>query len=318
MTKEKIHGCDVVIVGAGPAGMTAALYAARKKLKTVVVSVDIGGQASITPVIDNYPGFATVGGFELMAKFQAQALKWGAEFVASKIVSLEKKKDGTFLLTASDRTIYSCRAVILAFGKTPKSMNIPGEEKFIGKGVSTCITCDGPLYANVPVAIVGGGNSAVEGAREMANIASKVYVVHKRDHLLASDDEMEKVKRLKNVEILLNTAPVEVKGHKMVDSFIVEDVQTRKHKELKVEGVFVEIGYEIQSRFLKGLVTLNQRNEIIVNEKMETDCPGIFAAGDVTNTPYKQAVSSAGDGCKAAMEAHRYLIGAKSIGIDWS
>lgn len=299
---------DVIIIGGGAAGMTAALYTARKNLKTMIISVDIGGQTALPSNIENYPGYDGVNGFELMMKFQSQATKWGAEMITGKVIKLEKDGD-IFKLELESGAKHESKAVILAFGKTPRALNIPGEDKFMGKGVSTCVTCDGPFYKGKTVAIVGGGNSALGGARELADIAEKIYLVHRRDEFRGDPIEVDRVRQQPNVEFVLSNVPKEVTGENVVTGLVVEDTKTNQQKTLKVDGVFIEAGYIVDSAFLGDLVKRNEQNEIEINQLNETSQPGIFAAGDVTNTPFKQTVISAGDGAKAALQCHHFLTG---------
>ncbi|MBU1201044.1 MAG: FAD-dependent oxidoreductase [Nanoarchaeota archaeon] len=309
---------DVIIIGGGAAGLTAGIYTGRKNLKTLIISVNVGGQTSIPSSIENYPGFDEVNGFELMTKFQAQAMKWGAEIISGKIVKLEKKSDKLFKLTLANKEEYETKSVILAFGKTPNSLDIPGEDKFMGKGVSTCVTCDGPLYRNKTAAIIGGGNSALGGVRELAPIAKKVYLVHRRDAFRGDEVEVKRIKGLKNVEFVLSHVPVEIKGNQFVEGLIVQSINDKKKKTLAVDGVFVEIGFKVDSDFLGDLVKRNEQKEVITNSLNETSQPGIFGAGDVTNVPFKQTVISAGEGAKAALQCYHYLSGSKGkVSIDW-
>ncbi|MBC8494853.1 FAD-dependent oxidoreductase [archaeon] len=306
---------DVIIIGGGAAGMTAALYTARKNLKTMIISVDVGGQTALPSNIENYPGYDGVNGFELMMKFQAQATKWGTEMITGKVVKLEKDGD-IFKLELESGDKHESKAIILAFGKTPRALNIPGEDKFMGKGVSTCVTCDGPFYKGKTVAIVGGGNSALGGARELADIAEKIYLVHRRDEFRGDPIEVDRVRQQPNVELVLSHVPKEVTGENVVTGLVVEDTKTNQEKTLKVDGVFIEAGYIVDSAFLGDLVKRNEQKEVIINQLNETSQPGIFAAGDVTNTPFKQTVISAGEGAKAALQCHNYLTGAE-VGLDW-
>jgi len=310
---------DVIIVGGGAAGMTAGIYTGRKNLKTLIISMDVGGQTSIPSNIENYPGFDGINGYELMMKFQAQAMKWGAEMITGKVKNIDKKKDKTFRVGVTSGETYDARVIILAFGKTPLSLGIPGEEKFMGKGVSTCTTCDAPLYRGKTVAIIGGGNSALGGVQELADIAERVYLVHRRDEFRGDEIEVKSVSKQKNVEMVLSHIPVEVKGDKFVEGLVVEDVNTKERKTLKVDGVFIEIGFKVDSDFLGNLVKRNKQREIIINELNATSQIGVFAAGDVTTTPFKQTVISAGEGAKAALECYRYLTGGGGkVGIDWT
>ncbi|MBC8501254.1 MAG: FAD-dependent oxidoreductase [DPANN group archaeon] len=313
-----INVYDVIIVGGGAAGMTAGIYTGRKNLKTLIISMDVGGQTSIPSNIENYPGFDGINGYEMMMKFQAQAMKWGAEMITGKVKKIDKKKDRTFKVGVTSGETYDARAIILAFGKTPLSLGIPGEEKFMGKGVSTCVTCDAPLYRDKTVAVVGGGNSALGGTWELSSLAKKIYLIHRRDEFRGDEVEVERVKKQDNIDIVLSHIPIEVKGDQFVEGLVVEDVNTKKQKTLEVDGVFVEIGFKVDSEFVGHLVKRNEQKEIITNLNCETSQPGIFACGDVSDVIFKQTVISAGEGAKAALQCYHYLSGAKGkVSIDW-
>jgi thioredoxin reductase (NADPH) len=301
---------DVVIVGAGAAGMTAAIYTCRKKLKTLVISADVGGQALLTDHIENYPGYEAISGPDLMSKFQMQAIKFGAELITGRVTDITKKGK-SFSVELSSKDKYDAKTVILASGKTPRKLGIPGEDKFMGKGVATCATCDAPLFGDKVVAVIGGGNSALEAAELLNDFAKKIYLVHRREEFRADEVTINKVKKMKKVEILTNAVPKEVNGDKFVDSLILED-----GKELKVDGVFIEIGYELDTGWLSKLVKLNKQGEIIVDGGTNTSQKGIFAAGDVSTVPYKQAVISAGEGAKAGLEVYKHIKG-EAVVIDW-
>ncbi|MBI4141664.1 thioredoxin-disulfide reductase [Candidatus Woesearchaeota archaeon] len=308
---------DVIIIGAGAAGLTAAIYTCRKKLSTIVLSVDIGGQTSLTNHIENYPGVDASPGPELMNKFKQQAESFGAEIIIDRVTKVDKNKNNFTITTANNKT-FEGKTLILTFGKVHRSLNIPGEAKFLGRGVSTCVTCDAPLFKNKVVAVVGGGNAAVEGAIELADIsAKKVYLVHRRNEFRADEITADKAKNNKKIEMVLNNVPTEIKGDKFVTAITVQDVETKKTKDLLVDGVFVEIGYEVDTGIVKHLVKLNEKNEVITDEQRRTTNPAIFAAGDITTTPYKQTIISAGEGAVAALSTHRYLTGGKESSLDW-
>ena len=315
---------DVIILGGGAAGLTSAIYACRKKLKTLIITVDIGGQTLLTNHIENYPGYAqeTPGypsGPKLMQLFEQQAKHFGAELIFGKANRLEKTEGG-FRVTLTNNEQYECRALILAYGKVPRSLGVPGEDKFIGRGVSTCATCDAPIMKNKVTAVVGGGNSAIEAAELLTKFSSKVYVVHRRDSFRADEITLEKVKANPKIEFVLNSTLTEIKGDKFVKSATVEDINTKQKREIELNGVFVEIGYIIETDFVKEFVTLNGSNEIVVNNLKETGYPGIFACGDLTDVPYKQTVISAGEGAIAALSAYNYLMkleGKTGAKVDW-
>ncbi|MEK6828209.1 MAG: thioredoxin-disulfide reductase [Nanoarchaeota archaeon] len=308
---------DVLIVGAGAAGLTAAIYTCRKKLKTLIVSIDVGGQTNLTSHIENYPGTGAMHGIELMRKFQNEAIGFGAELIMGKVNKVDKIENSFRIYLANGET-YEGKALILAYGKVPKSLGIEGEEKFMGRGVSTCVTCDAPLFKNRDVAIVGGGNSAVEGALELATMARKVYLIHRRDVFRADEVTVEKLKNNSQIELVLNSIPTKVIGEKNVDGIEVENIATKEKKELKVDGVFIEIGYVVDTSFVQHLVKVNEKREIIVDERCNTSCAGIFAAGDITPVPFKQTVIAAGEGSKAALECYRWLTGGKGAVLDWT
>ncbi len=310
---EQIY--DVIIVGGGAAGLTAGIYVSRKRLKNAIITVDIGGQTNLTNHIENYPGADAQPGMELMGKFADEAKNFGSEIIFGKIEKLEKNQDGTFTLFASGGRKFLSKAVILAFGSIPRRLNVPGEEKFMGRGVSTCTTCDAPLFKGKVTAVVGGGNSGVEGALELNSIAKKVYLIQKGGALTADPVSVEKLKEAKNAEVLLNSEVQEVIGDKMIKAIRVKTVS--EVKEIPVDGLFIEIGYMVKSDFLNGVVELNERNEIVTDGVGRTSVPGIFAAGDVTNVPFKQTIISAGEGAKAALECYRYLSEGKEADRDW-
>lgn len=307
---------DVIIVGAGAAGLTAAVYTCRKKLKTAVISIDIGGQTNLTNHIENYPGTGPMSGPELMQRFQNEAIGFGAEIIMGKADKVDKTEKGFKIHLANDEE-YECKSLILAYGKVPRSLGIENEERFFGRGVSTCVTCDAPLYKNRETAVIGGGNSAVEGALELATIAKKVYLIHRRDTFRADEVTVEKLKEHKNIEVVLNTVSTKVIGGKNVDGMEVENIVTKEKRTLKVDGIFIEIGYIVDTSFVSHLVKVNDKKEIIVDENCNTSYPGIFAAGDITPVKYKQTVIAAGEGSKAALECYRWLTGGKGAILDW-
>jgi thioredoxin reductase (NADPH) len=315
---------DVIIVGAGSAGLTAAIYTCRKKLKTLVVSMDVGGQMNLTEHIENYPGYTehTPGfpsGPNLMRIFEEQSKKFGTEFKTGKVSKITKKEKN-FVIELLSGEKFECKALILAYGKVQRMLDVPGEEKFLGRGLSTCATCDAPLFKNKVVAVVGGGNSALEAAELLTKFATKVYLVHRRDAFRADEITVEKVKKTGKVEFVLNAVPKEIRGDKFVKAFVVTDVNTNQERVIDVNGVFIEIGYIIDTTIVKDLVQINQNNEVTINDKSETSCEGIFAAGDLTSVPYKQAIISAGEGAKAALSAYNYIQkieGKPVVRSDW-
>ena len=311
---------DVIIIGGGAAGLTASIYCRRKKLRTLIVSINMGGQTNLTEHIENYPGYLGLSGPKLMQLFDEQARNFGAEFVFGKVSRLEQRA-GFFELALANGETYHARVVILAYGKVPRSLGVPGEEYFLGRGVSTCATCDMPLFNGKSVAIIGGGNSALEAAELGSKFCSNVYLIHRRDQFRGDPVTVDKLREKQNVEFVLNAAPAEIRGEKFVKSIVIEDVNTKRKNELAVQGVFVEIGYITQTDFVKHLVELNAGNEIVINANGETKTPGLFACGDVTNVPYKQTVISAGQGAIAGLSAYNYLQkleGKPTVKTDWA
>ncbi len=310
---------DVIIVGGGAAGLTAAIYAGRKKMKSLLITVEIGGQTNLTLHIENYPGYTSKSGPELMKTMEQQARSFGSEVLFGKVTKAEKLGKN-FSVTTSNGDKYASKTLILANGKVPKTPGIPGEEKFMGRGISTCAVCDAPIFKNKVIAVIGGGNSALDAAELTSKFSSKVYLVHRRNEFRGDEMLVERVKKIKNIEFILNRVPVEVRGEKFVKSLVTADATTKERKELKVDGIFVEIGYIVDTEFVKGLVKLNGTNEIIVDNLCRTSQPGIFAAGDITDTPYKQTVVAAGSGAAAALSAYNYLqkiSGSQPIKSDW-
>ncbi|OGB74783.1 hypothetical protein A2810_00520 [candidate division Kazan bacterium RIFCSPHIGHO2_01_FULL_49_10] len=300
---------DVIVLGAGAAGLSAALYATRRALKTVVLNKEFGGQTATTLAIENYPGIERIEGPELMVRFKAQAEKYGAKVLNDPATSILKLED-TFTVTGQSGKTYETKTIILAFGKTPRRLNVPGEAEFANKGVVYCATCDAPLFAGKDVAVIGGGNSGVDAALLLSKIAQQVYLVHRRDEFKAEQILVDRLKQSANVKLILNSAIDTIYGNGLVSGIKIKDLTTDQVSDLAVQGVFVEIGYEVTADFLPDGIKLNEAGEVIIDAFNYTSCPGIFAAGDSTSVPYKQTVISAGEGAKAALSAYNYIQGA--------
>ncbi len=310
---------DVVIIGAASAGLTAAIYASRQGLKTLVISKDMGGQALLTNDIQNYPGFMNIGGFELMAKFEEQAKTFGAEFAYDEVIKIEPRENVCFSVKTNNAEYETC-AVILAFGKTPRDLGVPGEDKLKGKGVSYCAVCDGPLFKRKTVAVVGNSDPAMDAAQMLSDLAAKAYFVHKWEKPLGDGELLAQLKQRPNLEFVPFSEVVEIKGEKSVKSIVVQNTDTKQQREIMLDGVFVELGYIAKTDFVKDLVQLNGKKEIIVDKDGATSHPGIFASGDVTEVTYKQAVISAAQGAIAALSAYNHiqkLRGGSAIRADW-
>lgn len=297
---------DLMIIGGGPAGMTAAVYAARKKLNTLLLSKDVGGQVNWTLGIENYMGYQFIEGPELIHKFEEQVKQFPLEVKIGEGVSSLSRINGGFEARTDSGETYQAKAAIVATGKRPRQLNVPGEEELKGRGVTYCATCDGPLFAGMKVAVIGGGNSALEAADDMVKVADHIYLVSVTP-LTGDQVLIDKVKSADNLTMFLEHEVLEITGGKFVDGIRIRDLKTTQERELEVGGVFVEIGLLPNSGLAKGIVTLNRPGEIEVNCGSETGVPGLFAAGDVTNVLEKQIVIAAGEGAKAALQAHRYL-----------
>jgi thioredoxin reductase (NADPH) len=310
---------DVIIIGAGAAGMTAAIYTSRRMLKTLVISKDLGGQAAMASKVENYPGFIeAISGFEIMQKFNQQTKKFGVEFIFDQVKEIQFKND--FFLIKTNKENYEAKAMILAFGLTPRDLNVPGEEKFKGRGVSYCATCDSLFYKNKNVAVIGGGNAALDATLLLSKIAKKVYLIHRRDEFSGEEILIQKIKQQKNIQLILNSTINEIKGDELVKSIIVSKISSKRKEEIEVRGIFVEIGYEVKADFVKNLVDLDEKNQIIIDKNCQTSHLGIFAAGDVTDIYYKQIIISAGEGAKAALSVYKYIQekeGKKNPILDW-
>ncbi|MDO8581439.1 MAG: FAD-dependent oxidoreductase [bacterium] len=333
---EKGKMWDVIVVGGGAAGFTAALYASRRALATLVIAKDVGGQALLTQHIENYPGFIeTISGSDLLAKFWRQAEKHGATTEIDEVIRIEKSSDEFIVRTKQGRE-HQAKSVILAFGMTPKDMGVPGEEKFSGKGVHYCATCDAPLYKGKTVAVVGGTNGAMDAALFLAKICPKVYLVHNRAKLVGDTNLVAQIAASSVIQFLPEHTVKEVKGEKFVTTLVLTGSPSTTatagqassgntifgDEELSVDGVFVEMGHVIKTECVKGLVELDATNAVVVNARMATSCAGVFAAGDLTDADYKQVVISAGQGAIAGLEVYKYLqrkAGKKAfITNDWT
>ncbi len=314
---------DSIIIGAGAAGLTAALYAARRAMNVLVISQDVGGQAATTNEIENYPGVGLISGPELMTEFKNQATKFGANFAFEQVIKVDKLSDtdNTPLFKIKTTTQeYFSNTVILAYGLTHRHLGVLGEEELGGRGVTYCATCDGPLYKNKKVVVVGGGNSAVDAALLLAKIASQVYLIHRNNNFSAEAVLVEQLKQ-PNIEVILSSQLKQIKGAERVASVIVNEVaDINKEREIEVDGVFIEVGYVVNSKLIDGLVELDARKQIKISPDAETSQPGVFAAGDITTISFKQIVISSGWGATAALKAYEYLQkvkGFRGVNIDW-
>jgi thioredoxin reductase (NADPH) len=315
---------DVLVVGGASAGLTAAMYASRQSLKTLVITKDIGGQALLTNAIENYPPFEHIGGFELMQKFEQQARNFGAEFAYEEVLSITHHEGGGFMIKTNNKDKeYSGYVLILAFGKTPRDLNVKGEKELNGRGVSYCAVCDGPFFKNKKVAIVGPGDPALEAALYLKELASQLYIIHSTDKPVGSEESIDLLQNKDNnhkISFISNSIVKSINGNSKVESLSLYNSKTKSESKLDVDGIFVEMGYVARTDIVKDVVKLNDNKEIIVDKHCGTSAKGIFAAGDVTDVPYKQAIISAGQGAVAALSAYNYiqrLKGKPAIKADW-
>ena len=305
---------DVVIIGGGPTGLAAAIYTGRSLLKTLVLEKAVpGGQIALSAAIDNYPGFADgISGYDFAQAFLKHAERFGAEVrTGLGATSLAKDDDGNFSVGMSDGGTVRARAVILAMGRHPRKLEAPGYEKLFGNGVSVCATCDGAFFRNVPVAVVGGGNSAVEEGHFLTRYASDIFSIHRRDHFTAQKILIEEYLKEPKVMPVWNSVVTEIVGEKEVEGIRVHHLETDKIEEIPVKAVFVFIGWIPNSELVRDLVDLDDQGRVLVNELMETKVPGLFGAGDLCVRPIYQLANVVADGVQAAVSVERYLEGKK-------
>lgn len=297
---------DSIIIGGGPAGLTAAIYLARKKMNIMLLSSEFGGQTAKAAGIENYPGFSKISGTELIEKMVAQINTLEVQNKNEEVKSIQKDEEGFKILT--DSQTYKTKTVLICSGKTHRKLNVPGEEKFAGKGVSYCATCDGPLFRDKNVAVIGGGNSALDAALELAKYAKMVYLLSLSPILQCDAIMKERFEKSEKSKIIYQAETSEVYGGNLVQGLKYKDIPSGKIIDLPCEGIFVEIGWSPSSAIAKDLVKINKMREIEVDKAGATTCSGIFAAGDVTDTPFKQIVIAVGGGATAALSAWKYLI----------
>jgi NADH-dependent peroxiredoxin subunit F len=298
---------DVAVIGAGPAGLAAAIYAVRKNLSTILIAFDLGGQLGTTYEVANYPGFQLITGPDLVQKFFEHVEQYGVErLIGEKVTAVTIDGRAKVLKTASGREIRA-KTVIVTTGAQKRKLNIPGEKELAGKGVVYCSTCDGPLFKDLTIAIIGGGNSGLEAALEMDGVAKQIYLVS-RGEWTGDEILQDKVAAAQRVEVLKHHQPLEIHGKERVEGLTVKDLQTGATRHLAVQGVFIEIGLFPQTDFLLDLLETNEQGEIKVDRHGQTGVRGIFAAGDATDSHDKQVVIAAGEGAAAALAAFEYLV----------
>lgn len=299
---------DLIIIGAGPAGLTAGLYAGRFKLNTrIFEKLSSGGQILLSPSIENYPGFPEgVSTFDLIEKFKKQVEDLGLKVESENVISITPQGNTYNLQTESG--IFEAKAIIIASGAFSKRLKVEGEERFIGKGVSYCGTCDGPLFKGKDIIVIGGGDRALEDALFLANYANALYLVHRRDEFRASKILVDKVKANPKIKLILDSVVEEIIGQEKVERVKIKNVKTGESSGISCQGVFIFVGIVPNTGFIKDLVKTNEYGFVSVNQKMHTSREGIFACGDCAEKGLYQVVSACGDGATAADSAHKYLL----------
>lgn len=299
---------DLIIIGGGSAAISAGIYAARKKLKTLLITKGWGGQLNSAPWIENYPGFDSISGMDLSNKLISHLKKNTLDIKEGfDIKEIKVEKKNKIIRVRGKKIDFRAKAVIVTTGRVPKKLGIFNEEKFIGKGISYCATCDAPLFQDKKVAVVGGANAGLGIALELSAFASKIYILEFLPELNADEYLQEKVKKSSKINIITSALIKEFKGDKFIEGLIYQDNISKKEKTLKVEGIFIAIGSSANFSLVKNVVKLNKQNEIKIDSKNRTSQLNIFAAGDVTDVSHKQVIIAAGEGAKAALNAYDYI-----------
>jgi thioredoxin reductase (NADPH) len=301
---------DVVIIGGGPAGLTAGIYTARARLRSLLIEKAVtGGLIVNAGLVENYPGFPQgISGLELTDSMNQQAVKFGMETLLAEVTGLELRGEQKKVVKTTEGDIIA-KAVIIASGSGRVKLDVPGEEEFTGRGVAYCAICDAYFYKDLPVAVVGGGNAAVNEALDLSKFASKVTVIHRRQELRATRILQERAFADPKIEFLWDTVVQAIEGEDAVKQIRLRNVRTKEKSAMDISGIFVAIGFKPNTDYLKGVLSLDANGAIITNEKMETEVPGIFAAGDIRSGSIRQVVAGAGDGAVAAIYAERYITG---------
>lgn len=298
---------DIAIIGTGPAGLSAAVYALRAELKTVVFERNMmsGGQVLNTDEVDNYLGLPGMNGFEMGMKFREHADKMGMQTVTAQVIRIEDRGEKKAVVTQEGE--YEAKTILLATGTKHRKLEIPGEEELTGKGVSYCATCDGAFFRKKTVAVIGGGDVAVEDALYLSRMCEKVYVVHRRDSFRAAPSLVSRMKEAENIELVLNFIPEKIAGEGLVDKLIIKEKDGEERRELSVSGVFVAIGTLPENEIYKELVPADEAGYIIAGEDGKTQVPGIYAAGDIRTKTFRQIVTAVADGANAVHAIEEYL-----------
>jgi alkyl hydroperoxide reductase subunit F len=298
---------DLIIIGGGPAGITAGIYAARKKINTLLITKEWGGQIISAPDVQNWPGEKSISGPDLMKKMVEHLRNFQMETKENReVIDLEKRGDD-FVVRDNKDEEHQAKAIIIATGKIPRALNIPGEKEFKGKGISFCSTCDAPMFKDKEVAVVGGGNVGFDSALDLTKYAKKIYILEFLEQTQGDITTKEKLEQTGKVEIHTNVAVKEIKGTNFVESLIYENRDTGQDTELKIQGVFIAVGMMAKAGFVEGLVEFDKTGEIKIDKNNNTKTPGLFAAGDITDVKYEQIVIAASEGAKSALSASDYL-----------
>ncbi len=316
MTDKKELSFDTVILGGGPAGLSAAIYAARGNISTAVVDITMfGGQPSNYLELENFPSYPNIGGYDLMEKFEEHADKFNVEkFPMQEIQSVDLKAEPKIIETLD--TVFKAKSIIIATGAKASKLGISGEKEFLGRGVSYCAVCDGAFYRDKIVCVIGGGNAAVEEACYLTKFASKVFLIHRRDQLRADKIIQERAFCNSKIEFVWNAIPLEIKGENNVETIVIQDVSTKEVKEIKTDGVFPYIGFTPNIDLFNGQLEQSQQGFIETDSKLQTSVDGVFAAGDVRNTPLRQVITAAADGAVAACSCVKYLEEKHSLSLQ--
>lgn len=297
---------DTIIIGGGMAGLTAAMYAKRRAMKTLLITKDLGGQLIWAGEIENYSGFELITGLELSKNLEKQARRTGYEIKLEKVTKIVHLPDGNFNVVTNEIT-YKTRTIIFALGLVPRFLNVNGEKELSGKGVSYCANCDGPFFKGKRVAVIGGGNSALDAAEVLSKITLEVYLIHRQNAFKGFENLIEAVKKRANIHILLNSEITNIGGTNKVQNITIKNKLNQTEYQLDLDGVFIEIGHQAQSDLVANLVARDDHNQIIIDAECRTNVPGFFAVGDITTVTHKQLNVAAGHGTIAALNAYKYL-----------
>ncbi len=298
---------DTIIIGSGPAGLTAAIFASRREMKTLIIGRELGGQVVWAGGIENYPGFKNISNYDFIERFREQVVSLGVEIKEAEVKKIEKKEDGTFLVMTNNAEFLT-KTVIIAMGLSPRRLAVPGEVEFNGRGVSYCANCDGPLYRGKTVAVIGGGNAAFDAAELLSKIANKVYLIHRNKEFKAFDVLAQTVFSKDNIEIITDVTIKEIQGDKKVNKIVYNNRETNEELEVVVDGIFVEVGRIASTDLVSDFIDRDDKMQLMVNNRCETKTPGMFAAGDVTNaSEFKQIPVATGQATVAALVAYQYI-----------